>query len=456
MFIRNWLKRSGIFLLIYVFFLVACNNEVEDSIGDKSESSWELIQTRILEPNCVACHQPGTSFARQSNLVLTAKEGYGQLVNRKPHNPAARADGFELVGTQGLESLYKSYLWEKINAPDFEHYYNDHTEYGELMPLGGPFLTYGELEYISDWITAGAPREGFVAEEGVLENNIRFEIPINEFERLTPPQSGIQLNLGPFEVAPNFEREFFFYQPLNNNEPLYVNRVEITMRPKSHHFILYDFPQEDFPETETYRDVRTSAEPIIWTTLSSIINQRFVFGTQWRTIDYSFPEGVALRIDPNWGFDMNSHYVNRTDQPVEGEVSLNLHTVEETEVIYVAENLFLNNTDIFLPAGEVTTLEKDWIFHERRYIFQLYSHAHENMTEFRIFIIGGPRDGELVYYARDWQHPPLLEIDPPLVLEAGEGLKAVATYDNDTERNQTFGLFSVDEMMIVLGAYYID
>ena len=451
---KNLLLLSSISGLILAIIFAACKQEEE--INQSPQSSWEIIQSQILEPNCVTCHESGTSFARQSDLILTKELAFDQLINRQPNNQAARNDGLELVGTKGLESLYNSFLWEKINTHDFEHYYEDHPEYGELMPLGGPSLTDGELEYIEAWIKAGAPENGFPVANSVLENTNRFEFPEEEYIGLPQPEQGMQLNIGPFDVDPNFEREFFYYQPLNNDQEILINRVEITMRKGSHHFILYDFPELDFPESETFRDFRSSTEALNFNTIASIVNQRFVFGTQWRNIDYQFPEGVALKVPANWGFDLNSHYVNRSNESMQGEVAINLHTVDKSEVVFEAQNIFLNNTQFSLPPQQVSTVEKTWTFNERRYIFQLFSHAHEHMTEFKIFITGGPRDGELVYFAKDWEHPPLLELDPPIILEAGEGLKAETTYNNNTDRTLQFGLFSVDEMMIILGAYYTD
>ena len=149
--------------------LIGCQSDSELTDGDfQPRSSFEVIQHNILEPNCVACHQDGTSFARQSDLLLSKDVAYEQLVNRAPKNQGALANGMELVGTKGLESLFESFLWEKINFPDFEHFYSDHSEYGELMPLGGPSLTNGELEYIRRWIIEGAPRDGFVVDDDVL------------------------------------------------------------------------------------------------------------------------------------------------------------------------------------------------------------------------------------------------------------------------------------------------
>src|SRR5262245_43389585 len=177
-------------------------------------STWQTIQKQILAPNCTVCHAAGTSFVRQSDLVLTEDAAYDQLIDVMPKNAAAAADGLVRVGTHGLASLDKSFLWEKINAPSQEHFYSDHPEYGSIMPLGLPPLTNGELEFIRRWIVAGAPREEDVVDRAVLNDTTRYETPV--FAPLPLPDNGLQLRLGPFDVAANYERELFSYLPLNN------------------------------------------------------------------------------------------------------------------------------------------------------------------------------------------------------------------------------------------------
>ena len=54
----------------------------------------------------MVCHTAGSTFANQSDLVLDADVAYEQLVDRDPHNEAARKDGLLLVGKKGLESLF--------------------------------------------------------------------------------------------------------------------------------------------------------------------------------------------------------------------------------------------------------------------------------------------------------------------------------------------------------------
>ncbi|SNS42869.1 Copper type II ascorbate-dependent monooxygenase, C-terminal domain [Ekhidna lutea] len=444
-------------LLFGLILLVNCSNE-KGPVPISDMQTYEVIQTQIWDTQCISCHSAGSTFAKQSNLVLTTGESYDQLVGRLPDNEAAREDGLELVGTEGLPSLFKSYLWEKINANDQEHFYSDHPHYGAIMPLGGDFLTNGQLEFIREWIISGAPESGQVADVALLADETRFkEIP---FEPLPLPERGFQFHVGPFEVLPNSDRELFTYQSIDSEEDIYIDQVEIVMRPGSHHFIFYTFdddtPSHFFPNEGDIRDIYDDGGNLNYSNLIALQYHNFIAGTQWPRMNYKYPEGVALRIPAGKGFDMNSHYANRTDEVVTGEVYGNIHTVPQEEVNYVAEILDLNNQDFSLPPNKVTTITKEYTFNERMHIFQLFSHAHEHMTEFNVYKVGGANDGELLYVSFDWEHPPILELDPPIVLNPGEGLRLEATYDNWENRTLSFGLRSSDEMMILFGAYYTD
>ena len=53
-----------------------------------------------------------------------------------------------------------------------------------MMPMGLDFLTNGELEFIRQWIIAGAPESGHVADESLLSDTTIFALP--DFEPLGP------------------------------------------------------------------------------------------------------------------------------------------------------------------------------------------------------------------------------------------------------------------------------
>ena len=424
-------------------------------------NTWDIIQESIWNPKCTMCHVSGSSFAEQSGLILTEDVAYEELVNVTPQNPHAAEDGLELVGTNGIASLYSSFLWEKINAPNYEHFYEDHPEYGSIMPMGLDFLTNGELEFIRQWIIAGAPENGHVADETLLSDTTIFALP--DFEPLEIPENGIQIHLPPFDVPPQFERELFYYVEIDTPDYLYVNRITTTMRPGSHHFIVYTFDdvnQNYLPNEGVYRDIRNFNGTINNGVLFQMQYHQFISGTQTRLFDYTLPEGVALKIDPSFGFDLNSHYANYSNDTIVGEVYNNFYFSDLEDVDHIAEILQLVNDDIYLPPNQETTLNSTfWIEDEHEEpinLFQLFSHAHKLNTEFKIYKVNqnNQNSRELIYISYDWEHPPVMKFDPPLHFSIGDGIELEATYYNDTDETVQWGLLSVDEMMIAFGLYY--
>ena len=78
------------------------------------------------------------------------------------------------------------------------------------------------------------------------------------------------------------------------------------------------------------------------------------------------------------------------------------------------------------------------------------------MTRFDILILKENGEQELIYTALDYEHPPILELDPPLTIIEGQSIISRATYYNDTNNYVNFGLLSTDEMMIIFGLVYFD
>ena len=445
------MKRILYFIIIFSIF-IGC-----EEVEKPDRSTWNIIQEEVLLSSCANCHASQTAITKQSGLDLSKNEAYSEMVGVSPKNIAAKEDGLVIVSNEGgMKGLAKSFLWEKINAYDREHYLSDHPQYGQMMPPGENFLSDGQLKFIRSWIEAGAPESGIVVNEKLLLDSNRYSAP--EFTPLNPPEKGIQLHIKPFEVKPNYEREFFQYTDLNIDGDIYANRIEIEMRSGSHHFILYSFDKNinnsNIPEYDIKRDLRFEDGTMNVQTLRTMQYHEFFSGTQWPRMDYNLPPGVAFKLNSKFGIDQNAHYVNRSDSIIIGEVFTNIHTIDRSEVEKVANIINWSNQEILLPPRKVTTLNKSFITDAPIYIGQLFSHAHEKMTEFVVKIKGGERNGELVYWTDDWEHPPIINYDPPIQLNNGEGLELIATYDNQEDRFITFGFLSTDEMMILFGWYY--
>jgi hypothetical protein len=438
--------RVGIFILSYFILFLSCETE------DKSVSTFDLIQEKILTPSCAlsGCHASvsDASFA-EHGLILKEGESYNNLVDASPKNSNALADGLQRVKAfKSGESL----LYHKVHTSD--HHSHD---YGNPMPLGLQLLSQGQVEFIRQWIDNGAPLEGSVANEEFLQDETPQDEP---FEPLPVPASGYQMKLGPFEVAPNFEREFFLYQKVGNAEAAYVNRIEIRMRINSHHFILYDFsedaPPAVIPSLDLVRDIRNTNGTYNIQNLPATLHHVFVAGSQTPNLDFSFPAGVAIHLPPGMAFDMNSHYVNKQAVPVTGEVHVNLHTVPSSQVLHTALALNLPNNSLTLLPNQRTTVTKEFLMDEKTYVISLTSHTHKLGEKFVIRIKGGSRNGEIVYTNNDWHNARWIPFDPPIELNAGEGLISEITYNNTTNKTVSFGLTSEDEMGIIFGYYYTD
>ena len=251
---------------------------------------------------------------------------------------------------------------------------------------------------------------------------------------------------------------------------LLPDETDLTSAPNN--FILYtftdDIPSFFIPEEGEIRPFYDENGEIIYGNLLAMQYHKFVTGTQWPSMDFHFPEGVALRFPNEYGFDMNTHYLNYTDTPLTGEIYTNLYFSEPEEIEHVAEILMLNNQNFSLPPNEISTVERIYSFAQIRdshgfsedvneiNIFQLFTHAHQHMIRFDVEI-GYPNGTiDLVYTALDWEHPPILQLNEHIPLTYGMGIRLIATYDNWTDDYLQFGLLSTDEMMILFGYIYTD
>ncbi len=444
-------KAGSVLACGLVIFMLGCK-EKESEPGTIEIASFDLIQDRILTPTCATagCHasEQDNTF-NQHGLVLTKGKSYANLLNIMARQPDAKAEGMKRVKPyKAMESL----LYHKLNW-DVSH----HTgkQYGLPMPLGGTPLSIGQIEFVRRWIEAGASDRGNGVDTTLLNDKTPSYVAVFTGLQAPAPGFGFQIKLDAFPITPSFEREFFQRKLVGNAEDQYVNRVQVLMRPGSHHFILYDFSDKTkLPPLNTTRDIRNPDGSYNITTFLSMQNHVFWAGTQTQSHDYKLPAGAALLLPAGASYDLNSHYVNKTTQPTTGEVHVNLYTVPKSQVTHVVNALNLANEGFSLPPGQKTVATKSFTFKKPTTVLMLTSHTHKLAEKFVIKIKGGARDGEIVYESTDWEHPLIKNLPAPLILPAGEGLTSEITYNNTTNRTVRFGLLSEDEMGIIFGYYY--
>ena len=353
---------------------------------------------------------------------------------------------------KSLESL----LYHKLEWNSVHH---GGKQYGLPMPLGSTALSVGQIEFVRQWIEAGAPKTGKVADAKLLDDKTPSFSVIDNFKAMNSPKTegvdGFQLKVDKFEVNPNFERELFVRRNVGNNSEIYVNRIKLQSRPNSHHMVLYDFRNTaSLPVMDQIRDLRNPDNGLNINTVLQMSNHIFLGGGTQSNQEYVFPEGTALLLPANCSMDLNPHYFNKTNTPLYGENYVNLYTTAKTNVKYVVKTIDFNNTSLAILPNAKTIISKDFSFNTNVKIVSLTSHTHKYGEKYVIKIKGGVRDGEVVYENLDWEHPAVINFKTPIALKKGEGLTSVVTYNNTSNKKLAFGLTSDDEMNIIFGYYY--
>ena len=436
-------------MIIVSFSMESCTKNTNETIAVSNpvKDTWTIIQDNILTPTCATsgCHAStiDPNYV-QHNLLLTSATAYDNLINIISKNAAAKTAGLVRVKPGDYIS---SFLYQKIDCQTT-------SKYGALMPLGGTNLTLGQIEFIKQWIIKGAPKTGSVVDETILSNNAGCS---QVFAPMQAPAAadGFQLAINAFTVSPNTEREVFVNRTTPNTSTVYVNKITMQGRPNSHHFVLYGFQSTTLlPPVNTLRDLYNSDASINITTFAQMQNHIFLGGGTDVNTTYTFPAGVALKVPPATALDLNAHYFNKQNINLTGENYINMYTVSQANVVKEAQSINFANYNFSIPANSRKTITTDYTFNKAVTVITLTSHFHKLGEKFQIKILGGTRNGEVVYENTDWEHPVVINLAKPIQLKAGEGLTSVVTYNNTTNKTVNFGLTSEDEMNIIFGYYY--
>jgi hypothetical protein len=145
---------------LLVIILIGCkkNEPTTPVVTD----SFALLQQKIFTPSCAlsGCHNSTADRTyAQHKLVLTGADVYAQLYNGAVTNTQAIAAGLKQIAPSDTA---KSFLFQKLIFNQSRH------KYGSAMPLGADLLTANQIEFVRQWILAGAPKTGDVADHGLL------------------------------------------------------------------------------------------------------------------------------------------------------------------------------------------------------------------------------------------------------------------------------------------------
>lgn len=274
-------------------------------------------------------------------------------------------------------------------------------------------------------------------------------------ELLEPPEPGKGVQFGmvtSLDAGVEAEHCMFFQAP---DEEMWVARDEARFDQGSHHVLLYETGYDSIPtETDDGTPVDTSR---VFDCSTGATNgwsvTKLIAGSQNATGDsmIAFPEGVAMSVRPGAVLLMNVHYINATDETIEPEARINLHTIPEDEVETEGDLLFLYNPIIRVPENGNSRARWRCPVHEDITIANVQSHMHARGIGFAA-MVGG--EEEPFYQNEAWSSVEVKSFEPGLQLSAGQSLDYFCDYESSEDRVVYQGPRSTDEMCMLIGSYY--
>lgn len=426
---------------------------------------------QIFQEKCVACHD---NDSPQSGLdlegsgftpTLRFNDVYNNIVGVTPSNSHAAGEGYQYI-FEGRPD--KSFLFRKANQ-GLEQTITIHQDEGGTMPPANQAqLTDVEKEMIRQWILYGAPQNGEVVDQDLIETYYSGQ-GLASFDTPPPapdPSEGFQIKMGPFYLQPQGQSgdELEYYQKYALDLPadVDVDRIDIKIAPSSHHFILYDFAAPFFASSLP-AGLRLNPD-------HSAIG--LVAAVQEST-DLRLPQTTAFMWDNNIVLDLNSHYINYSaTMAYQAEAYVNVYTKPSGTAEHEMKTELIVKDDIAIFNNGNTIMDTEPIYDSSSfgdiYIWGLMGHTHKYGTGYKMYERDNGQEGELIYDAAcpegipgcvspffDYQHIPIRYFEPLLQrnMSSSQGLIHTAWWVNNGPETVYFGPTSDDEMMVAVIMY---
>lgn len=173
---------------------------------------------------------------------------------------------------------------------------------------------------------------------------------------------------------------------------------------------------------------------------------RFLAGGSDAAQDSSFriPEGIGFRIAPSARLMVQTHWINATDAPIDGQAAFNLKVTKPRAEHQIAQLFTIGNTMFTLPMGLGSTSAECTIQQEMN-VFTLGGHMHYYGAHAKVTHTPMGAADAAVLWEYDWS--PEYESNPPrtnfttanpMVYRAGDTLRVECDYDNTSGRPLPF------------------
>jgi Copper type II ascorbate-dependent monooxygenase, C-terminal domain len=240
-------------------------------------------------------------------------------------------------------------------------------------------------------------------------------------------------------IDPGVEAYYCVYKTLT--EDLWVSDYRPMLSPGTHHVTIgYSDPGPPDGAVSS-ADTPSCSGVTLGTNLAFVATR----GTD----AFSMPAGVGVRIAAGKQLLLSVHVLNATQQPLNGRTGIEVVHADPTHIQHEAEIIFANNLGISIPPGPSTQTGKCTLDADST-IFSIVGHMHLTGTHFTTTALpagGTPQKLLDENYAFDSQK--FVPLEPPVLLNKGDQIQTVCTYQNPGPDTLSFGESTVKNEMCI-------
>lgn len=270
---------------------------------------------------------------------------------------------------------------------------------------------------------------------------------------LQPPADGFQVETLGTMIEPGDDIRWCeaLRLPGGPGQVYYVARIEAAMTTHGQDLIVSAAPVGS--QTEAIMDVGsrvpcTRAGEAFGEDLSAVVATQRVYH------DERYPQGVGQVFYGGQKIAIDYHYVNGGEEPLPAKVKLNFHLVDGSAIQHVARTAGFDNLTIYTPPGGRSSHLAECRVSQELLVGQLVRRTQSRGTSFGVWVAGGPRDGQLLWYSQAPSDNRFM-LPSPLRLGAGEGLRFQCDYHNTTDVELRYGVNATDEMCTLAATYWL-
>jgi hypothetical protein len=182
--------------------------------------------------------------------------------------------------------------------------------------------------------------------------------------------------------------------------------------------------------------------------------KRVAFGGGGGGASIHFPKGYGKPM-PKGFFESSHHVLNTGSQARDIHGRFDVFAAPAEAIEFPMGVLFANALTIDVAPNAEGSVEGTMTVPEALDLVVLNSHAHNFLVRFEMFLYrNGAASAEPIYVSEDWESPAIEVLDPPLHLEAGDGVTFRCSYQNTTSEKIGWGVVGGEMCMpFVMYAY---